>query len=436
MKKRTLSFLLAATMVAASITGCGSASTSTGSASNASSNASASAAGAVASDDAIKNLIAATSGPVDLRVWASEEDQDLTTKLLDEFKTLYPEVTFNIELGKESESNAKDDILKDIEAAPDVFAFADDQVNELVKAGALMEVPAATYTYDVRSENVATSVEAASLNGQLYAYPMTADNGYFMFYDSSVLTADDVKSLDTMIEKAKAAGKKIAMPVNDAWYIYSFFKGAGLDLTLNDDGTNNCTWNAQGGTDVCQAIIDLCATGVFVNMSDQEQATALANGELCAAVNGTWRAESAKEAWGDNYSAAKLPTFTCGGKQVQMSSFSGYKLVGVSKHSTNPGWAMLLAEYLTSEAAQTARFEARGLGPANLKAASSEAVKAEPAISALAEQIQYATVQRVGGQYWSPAATLGDILAQGNPEGKDLQALLDDAVAGITAPVQ
>ena len=37
--------------------------------------------------------------------------------------------------------------------------------------------------------------------------------------------------MDTMLEKA-AAGKKFTMSVNDAWYIYSFYAGAGLVATL------------------------------------------------------------------------------------------------------------------------------------------------------------------------------------------------------------
>lgn len=84
--------------------------------------------------DPVANLIAATTGTVTLKVWASEEDQDLTTKLLDEFKAAYPDVTFDITLGAESESTAKDTVLTDVEAAADVYAFADDQINDLVNA--------------------------------------------------------------------------------------------------------------------------------------------------------------------------------------------------------------------------------------------------------------------------------------------------------------
>lgn len=445
MKKKVLAALLTVSMVAAMLTGCGGSSTeeapaetkteTTEAADTKTENTDAATETTDAADP-VANLIAATTDTVALTVWASEEDQTLTTQLLEDFKAQYPDVTFDIKLGSESESTAKDTILADVEAAADVFAFADDQINELVAAGALQAV-SATYTYDVAGENAAGAVEAATVNGTLYAYPMTADNGYFMFYDASVFTEDDVQTLEKMIEVADAAGKKIAMDISNGWYIYSFFQGAGYELTLNDDGINNtCTWNGAGATDVAQAIMDLCATGVLVDMSDEEMATAIAEGTVVAAVNGTWRAETASDAWGENYAATKLPTFEVAGEAKQMSSYSGYKLIGVNPYSANVGWSMLLAEYLTNAESQAARFEARGLGPANLAAASSSAVQENPAIAALAAQAAYATPQRVGGNFWTPAETLGQILASGNPDGTDLQTLLDTTVEGITAPVQ
>lgn len=445
MRKKVLSFALAAAMIVGCMTGCTSGDTNTSAPGNdnsavdnvepADNNEPADNGGAASTgNSAVDNLIAATTDTVSLTVWASEEDQDFTQGLLDSFKEQYPTVNFDIQLGACSEADAKDTVLTDIEAAADIFAFADDQMNELVNAGALQEV-VNTYTYDVQGETLGGAVEAASMNGKLYAYPMTADNGYFLYYDSSVFSESDVESMDKMLEVAEAAGKKVAMEVSGAWYNYSFFKGAGYDVSLNDDGvTNTCNWNADGATDVAQAIIDLGKSDAFMNAGDADIVTGVQEGTIAAAVSGTWNADTIKAAWGDGYAATKLPTYTVAGKQVQMASFSGYKLIGVNSHSANPGWSMILAEYLTNEENQIARFNARSLGPANANAAASSEVQSNPAIAALAKQADFAAPQRVGGNYWEPANTLGLTLISGNPDGTDLQTLLDNAVEGITAP--
>ena len=161
-------------------------------------------------NDAIANLIAATDAPVDLTLWCAEteEYQKVMAQLVDEFKASYPDVEFNITIGAESEANCKDDVLKDVESAADVFVFAD-----LVNAGALQSVDAA-FTYDPRTANAASTVEAASVDGKLYAYPLTASNGYFLFYNSDYLTQEDVSSWDNLLAAAEKQGKTVGMEVS------------------------------------------------------------------------------------------------------------------------------------------------------------------------------------------------------------------------------
>lgn len=450
MKKKLLALALTAVMVGTCLVGCGESNeeaktdgtsqqteqtTEDAGSSDAGSTQDADNAGT----DPIQNLIEATTDTVKLRVWAAEEDQDVTKKMVDEFKSQYEAkgVKFDIEIGVQSEATAKDTVLADMDAAADVFSFADDQIIELVNAGALQEV-AQTYTYDVQNENLSGSVEAATQGGKLYAYPMTADNGYFMYYDKSVFSDTDVDSMSKMCEVAHKAGKSVGMIVGDAWYAFSFFKGAGLDVTLSDDGkTNTCNWNDAKGKDVAQAIIDLGKTKGFANVKeDSAIVTGVKNNKYAAVISGVWNSDAITKAWGDNTAATKLPTFTVAGEEVQMSSFSGYKLIGVNSHSKFVGWSMLLAEWLTNADNQKLRFKERGLGPANIHAAESDEVQAAPAIAALAKQAEFAVPQRVGGNYWDPAKTLAMTLVTGNKEGTDLQELLDNAVAGITAPVE
>ena len=374
-------------------------------------------------------------GDVKLTMWGAEEDQTMLREMADAFIAENADKgNITIDIGVQSESSAKDTVLADPEAAADVFAFADDQLNELVAAGALQEV--LLNPDDVKSRNLAGSVNAATMNDKLYAYPMTADNGYFLYYDKSVLSEEDVQSMDTLLAKADASGKKFMMSLNDAWYIYSFYAGAGLKATLADDGINTvCNWNEAPGADVTQAILDISTQSAFKSGADADIVSGIKDGSCCAAISGTWNAGTAEETWGENYAATKLPTYTLNGEQVQMGSFSGYKLVGVNPHSSNVGVAMMLADYITNEDNQAKRFNDRKLGPSNIKVNESEAVQNAPAIAALAAQSDYATLQRVGANYWSSAQSLGEILASGDTQGKTTQQLMDDAVAGITAPV-
>ena len=378
---------------------------------------------------------AASWGDVTLTMWGAEEDQTMLREMADAFiEENKDKGNITINIGACSEADAKDNVLTDPTAAADVYAFADDQLNELVAAGALQEVT--LNADDVKSRNLEGSVEAASLNGKLYAYPMTADNGYFLYYDSSVITPEDAETVDGILAAAAAAGRTFDMTLNDGWYIYSFFAGAGLEATLAEDGVNTvCNWNEEPGASVAQAVLDIASNDAFRNAPDADIVSGIVDGSVCAAISGTWNATTAEEAWGDNYQATKLPTFTMDGEQVQMGSFSGYKLVGVNPHSANVGVAMMLADFITNEDNQLKRFNDRNLGPSNINVNASEEVQAAPAIAALALQSDFSDLQRVGANYWDPAASLGQILASGNTQGKTTQQLVDDAVAGITAPV-
>ncbi len=423
--KKQLSLVMAAVM-ALSLVACGGGTQSSSAPATGSTNSTVSEAASAET---------ANWGDVTLTMWGAEEDQTMLREMADAFiEENKDKGNITIEIGACSEASAKDNVLLDPTAAADVFAFADDQLNELVAAGALQEVQ--LNADDVKSRNLAGSVEAATLNGKLYAYPMTADNGYFLYYDSSVISAEDAQTVDGILAAAAAAGKTFNMSINDAWYIYSFFAGAGLNATLAEDGVNTvCNWNEAPGADVAQAIMDIAADPAFRNAADADIVSGIKDGSVCAAISGTWNASTAQEVWGENYAATKLPSYTLNGEQVQMSSFSGYKLVGVNPHSSNVGVAMLLADYITNEANQAKRFADRNLGPSNINVSNSADVQNAPAIAALAMQSEFSDLQRVGANYWDPAASLGQILVSGDTQGKTTQQLMDDAVAGITAPV-
>lgn len=366
---------------------------------------------------------------VELTVWASDLDQDVTQTMLDSFALEYAEeADFTFTLGAVSEANAKDEVLTDIEAAADVFAFADDQLNELYTAGALLEVQENTSNVISRNGgNDAGVIQAATINNKLYAYPMSADNGYFLYYDSSVYSETDVETLDGILAAAEADGSQFTIQINNAWYLYSFFQGAGLTLTYNGE-LNATDWNSAVGVKVVESIIAMAEHPGYINVDDAGFKTGLANGTISAGVNGTWNAQDAQDAFGDHYAATKLPTFTLDGEQTQMASFAGYKLVGVNATTDEAYWSMMLSDWLTNEANQVLRFNERGIGPSNVNAASSDDVAANPAISALSQQAPYSTVQYIGDAFWSPAETFGNLIVDGTLSSSSLTTAISDAL--------
>ena len=156
-------------------------------------------------------------------------------------------------------------------------------------------------------------------------------------------------------------------------------------------------------------------------------------GSVIAGISGVWNAVAIQEIWGTNMGAAKLPSYTCAGRQIQMASFSGCKLIGVNAYSKYPEWAAKLAEWIVSEKNQQLRFELRGQGPSNKNAAESEQVQQSLAIAALLEQSEYSHLQRVSGKFWEPVETFAGNMAAGNATGEDLQKQLDQMVEKVTA---
>lgn len=296
---------------------------------------------------------AAEDETIKLTVWGAEEDQDLLKELTDKFQEKYADQKFDIQIGVESESTAKDTILTDVEAGADVYAFADDQLTDLVKAGALLKLDDYAEALQL-ADTTLDDVKAANVEGAI-----------------------DAASWDSLLEAADKAGKKVGMT--------------------------------------------------------------LASGNLVACVSGTWDAITAQDVFGDGYAATKLPTFTVGDKQVQQGSVAGYKYVGVNGYSENSGWAVLLAEYLTNEESQQMFFDQRESGPSNKNVAASDSVQENVALAALAAQSEYAQAQKVGGKYWDPAQTFGELVAQGTLSADDdnaIQEALDNLVDGVTAPVE
>lgn len=365
----------------------------------------------------------------EVKVWVAENVVDFTNDQIANFKTQYPQyenVTFTVEAV--GEGDAAGNMITDVTAGADVFGFAQDQLTRLVSAGAVEEVNP-DYVAAVEAENSAGVVEAGKVGGTLYAYPMTADNGYFLYYDKSVIS--DPSTLEGIIADCEAAGKNFYIDMT-GWYQVAFFFGTGCELTYDTDDAGNFTgcnvdYDSDKGLVALKKMVEVASSSAYQAGSSAGDAV-----NYAAIIDGTWDAGTVQEVLGDNYACAKLPTFTgSDGNTYQMSGFNGCKLLGVKPQEDEDKLQICddLALFLTSEEVQLARFDAVEWGPSNLNAQASDAVQANEALAALSEQFAYTIPQgNYPGDYWSRAEALA-----GDVTGSFQSASDDDLKAALTA---
>ena len=157
-----------------------------------------------------------------------------------------------------------------------------------------------------------------------------------------------------------------------------------------------------------------------------------------AAVSGIWNKTTIESYLGDNFAAAKLPTYTLNkGKtneeQVQLVSFAGYKLMGVNNYSKHKTDAMDFAEFYTNKENQVKHFEARGFVPTDVNARADEKVQADVCAKAITEQLKHSKTQKdVPSTMWVPMEGLGSAMVTGAQSGSfDLKAQLTACVNAI-----
>ena len=381
----------------------------------------------------------------EIKLWVSTTDgvKAFFEKQVADFKAAHPEYKFNITIETVGEGDAAGEVLKDVKTAPDMYCFAQDQISRLVLGGALAPLGVQA-SATVTANNDAGSVNAATVGDKIYAYPMTSDNGYYLYYDSSVISDEEAKTWEGIVAACEKAGKKFGYNVTNAWIMAGFFFAQPVNggdalchsnWTYSEDGKNaiavDDNFNSANGLVAMNVMKWLSSSEMFVDTADTFAGTA-------AVVTGIWNAGAAESEYGDNVKAVKLPTFTVDGTTYQTGSFSGYKLIGC-KPQDDPEKAKLCADlalYLTSGEAQLERYYDFQWGPSNLEAQQNEDVKSNVFLSALLAQNVYSVPQGViPGDWWNEAANLGTVAKDATKTEADFLKALEDYAAKCEAMI-
>ena len=372
------------------------------------------------------------AGTYDITVWVPDAEVELRKSMIDEFnKTNEDGIVFNATVQNVGEGDAATQMITDVEAGADLFNFASDQFARLVQANALAKLGVQAAEV-VKSGNDEGAVAAVTMGGEMYAYPLT-DNGFFMYYDKSVISEDAVGSMDKIIEACEAAQKYLAFDVGNGWYLASYFFGAGCvsEWSADREGHWNCndTFNSDMGLAAMKGLNKIQSSPYFLPASNANE---FDNG-AAVVVSGLWDAGTAKAILGDNLGAAPLPSFTVDGVDYQLKPFMGYKFIGVKTQTDAIKAAALhkLAQYLTTEEAQLKRFEVLNWAPVNVNAAQNEAVKANVIVAADLAQGQNCTTQgQVNDAWWNLAAALSATAKETDDEAA-MKAALQTYADGI-----
>jgi len=332
----------------------------------------------------------------------------------EKFNEAHPEwnITFKYEVCGEGDAGNK--VTGDPAAAGDIYFFANDQLGSLIQANAIARLGGDVLA-QVQADNTPEMVATVSVGDAVYGIPFTT-NTWFMFYDKSVFTEEDVKSLDVMLEKGK-----VSFPLTTGWYFGSFYAANGG--TLYEDGTNleaGINFGGENGVAVTNYLINLSKNANFINDADGAGMAGLRDGSCSAIFSGTWDTNNVKEALGENWAACPAPSITIDGELKQLAPFGGSKAIAVNPNCANPQAAAALAAFLATPEAQLAHFEFNGTAPVSSTLLTENAeIAADMGIAAAVETVgKYAIIQpsfaEFNNTYWGQAEAMAKAIVSGD----------------------
>ena len=372
---------------------------------------------------------------ITLKVWGPSEDQVDESSFLQQatakFAENHPEYKINWIFEVCAEGDAGTAVTKDPAAAADVYAFANDQLGTLLQANAIARLGGSVLE-QVKADNSETMVASVTSGEGVYGVPFTG-NTWFMYYDASIFTEEDIKSLDAMMAKAT-----VAFPVTNTWYVPSFYYAMGGTMFGDGtDGTAGVVFGGENGAKATMYIANALANGTMIDDASGAGLDGLRNGTVGAIFSGTWDAANVKEILGENYAAAQLPCITVDGEEHQLYSFSGSKAYGVNPNSANLKLATELAAWLGSSEMQDLHYQVRdgGVVPCSTSLIASGNYDSDP--SAVAQNDTIANTSKLQpsipemGTYWTNAESMGKALANGEINADNAAEMTEKWNAGL-----
>lgn len=373
-----------------------------------------------------------------LKLWVPDREVKTAKKLAKSFVKKYKSKKISVKVSAKSEADAGTYLLSDNSSAADVASIANDQLNNLVNAKVISPIKSPK---SIKKSMLKSSVSASTLNKKLYAIPRSL-NGYCLVYDKSVVSKNQAKTLEGVLQACQSKNKKFIMDAGNGYYSCIFLFTGGLRLKgLKSDFTqkfNKYDINTLTKTLKAFSVLFHKYSSVFrslavSNIPADFTSTSTRESTCGAGIDGRWDYEACKAALGKNFGAAKLPTINVNGKNKQIVSMLGYTGYVVNKASKYPKAAQALAKYISTKSAQKKRAS-KNIVPTNKKLLKSSYISKKPMMKALYKQSKYSVAQTsISPRFWDPFGNLGNkITAKNiNPDKYDYKKLIEKTIDNI-----
>jgi len=314
--------------------------------------------------------------------------------------------------------------------AADVFLLASDHLGEMYQQGFI-------YPNDVsdESEFMGSSVEACSIDGQLYGFPAAIETPALIYNKSFV--KEPPKTFEELVQISKEFLDKdknkygFMMEVWNFYYVYAFISGYGgyvfgnhgtdpFDIGLNSDAAIEAMNYYRTLKDVIplqrEDISYDIKSGLFIE------------GNLVFDYNGPWAIKAYQDA-GLDVGVVPLPLLPNGERPV---TFSGVRTYCINTYTDYPNAAKLLAQFLTSREALLRRYELTNQLPPRNDLLSEPEIRDNPINSGFLEQAVHSQPMPSIPHMQAVWANMETAITElwNNPDA-DVKAELDRAVNNI-----
>ncbi|MFT0761861.1 extracellular solute-binding protein [Scrofimicrobium sp. R131] len=329
---------------------------------------------APSADDSAQSAPSASESTDSITVWVDETRQGPVSEAAKKFTE---ETGTKVDLVLKNFDDIRADFTAQVPTGegPDITVGANDWVGEFTANGVVAPVELGDKAGDFQE----SAIQAFTYNGQVYAVPYAIEN--IALIRNTDLAPEAPATWDDMMAAADAAGAKYKFLIQmngeegDPYTFYPLQTSFGSTVfKQSDDGSYTPDLNlAEGGAEYAQFLADNGPKGTDVFNQDRTYdivVDAFSKGESPFLIGGPWMLDAINQG-GINVAIDPVPS--AGGQEAR--PFAGVQGFYLSAKAQNPLLATnFLTNYMATEDAQYALYEAGGRPPA-LKAAADKAAQ-------------------------------------------------------------